>query len=247
MMQLDLLRWCDAKISHLKGQGIPFINGIPQLPEEFIFRDMPKALSTYKYRRDIPENVRKDSLIVFYMYEIDLWPRLNKIETDLEVLKTYGGIVGFDLSPSIGMLRPRQRLSILVNAVYSCYCGTKGIKVLPNYRAGDFGTICAADFFPDDCSFMIGNLGCASNGFRKYGEYQLDILLLKKRPKTLFVYGSITRNEAARLIKQHGFEIITFPDRRNRIRNNSKSYRYYLSGDRIVKALYADATKGGVA
>lgn len=247
MMQLNLLRWCDAIISHLKEQGIPFRNGIPQLPEEFIFRDRPKALSTYKYRRDIPEDVRKESLIVFYMYENDLWPRLSKIETDMEVLKAYGGIVGFDLSPSVGMLRPRQKLSILVNAIYSCYCGTKGVKVLPNYRAGDFGTVCAADYFPDNCSFMIGNLGCANNGFREYGEYQLDILLLKKCPEVLFVYGSIVRSEAIRLIKQHGFEIITFPDRRNRVRNNSKSYRYYLSGDKVVKALYDDATKGGVA
>ena len=58
-----------------------------------------------------------------------------------------------------------------------------------------------ADFFPDSCPFMIGNLGCANNGFKQYREYQLDILLLNKKIGTLYVFGSLFKSEAERLIK----------------------------------------------
>ena len=243
MMQFNILRWCDDKISHLKEQGITFKRGIPQLPIEYTYTGTPSAVSTFAYRNDIPETAKANALLTYFMFEDKLWPRLAKIDDDIEILKEYGGVSGFDLSPSIGMLRPRQRLSILVNAIHACYLGTKGIKILPNYRAGDFGTLCAADYFPDECSFIVGNLGCTNNGFKAYGEYQLDIVLQKKNPSILFVYGSIFKREAARLIRQHGFEIISFPDRRNRVRNNSRSYRYYLSEDEICKELYADAAK----
>ena len=243
MMQFNILRWCDDKISYLKDHGITFKKGIPQLPIEYTYTGTPSAVSTFAYRNDIPEAAKENALLTYFMFEDKLWPRLAKIDDDIEILKEYGGVSGFDLSPSIGMLRPRQRLSILVNAIHACYLGTKGIKILPNYRAGDFGTLCAADYFPDECSFIVGNLGCTNNGFKAYGEYQLDIVIQKKNPSILFVYGSIFKREAARLIRQHGFEIISFPDRRNRVRNNSRSYRYYLSEDEICKELYADAAK----
>ena len=247
MMQFNILKWCDEKMSYLKEQGIKIKNGIPQLPENYLYTDMPSAISTYSYRNDIPKPIRKNSLITFFMFEDHLWPRLYKIDSELKVLQEYGGICGFDLSPSIEMLRPRQLLSILVNAIYACYFGTKGIKILPNYRAGDFGTLCAADFFPDNCSFIIGNLGCERHGYGKYGEYQLEILLRKKSPDIIYVYGSIRKKEIESLILKNCFEIITFPDRRNRVRNNRKSYRYYLRENKICKDIYADLTKGGAA
>ncbi len=170
-----------------------------------------------------------------------------RIESDIKELKKYGSVAGLDLSPSVEMLRPRQRLSILVNAIHACYLGAKGIKILPNYRAGDFGTICAVDFFPDDCSFIIGNLGCDRNGYKEYGEYQLEILLRKKSPEILYVYGALLKNTATRLIKKYGFEVVSFPDRRNRVRNNSRSWHYWLLNGNVCKEPYADAAKGGVA
>ncbi len=170
MKKFNLLLWCDEKITYLKEQGIVFKKGIPQLPEEFIFKGRPSAVSTFAYRGDIPKRAKATSLLTYYMYEDKLWPRLRKIDEDIKELQKYGGVAGFDLSPCVGMLRPRQRFSILVNAIHSCYLGTKGIKILPNYRAGDFGTICAADFFSDNCSFIVGNHGCYSNGFKNYGS-----------------------------------------------------------------------------
>ena len=245
MMQFNLLNWCDDKITYLKDRQISFVDGVPQLPREFLFDKEVKALSTYSHRKDIPDTVKADALLSFYMFDEFLWPRLYKVDDDLNTLKGYGGIVGFDLSPSIGMLRPRQRLSILINAIYSCYCGCNGIKVLPNYRAGDLGTVCMADFFPDNVPFMIGNHGCNRNGFKGYGLYETDIILGKKRPSILYFYGSVSKTDAEYLIRKYGISIITFPDRRNRIRNGSKSFRYLIEDNIIKKDIYYDATIGG--
>lgn len=246
-MQFNIIKWCDQKISYLKEEGIEFKKDIPQLPKEYLYTDRPSAVSTFAYRNDIPEEEKKTSLLTFFMFENRLWPRITKIDDDIKILKQYGGVTGFDLSPSIGMFRPRQRLSILINAIHACYLGTKGVKILPNYRAGDFGTLCTADYFPDDCSFIIGNLGCTTHGYKAYGEYQLDIVLKKKKLDVLYVYGSISKKEAERLIRKNRFEIISFPDRRNRVWNNSKSYRYFLSGEELHKEVYADLAKGGAA
>ncbi len=245
MLHFNILKWCDDKISYLKTQGIQFKNGIPQLPDRFVYKEKPRALSTFKYRGDIPKGVRPYALIAFYMFEEDLWPRMLKIDGDVKIFKEYGGIVGFDLSPSVGMLRPRQQLSILINAIYSCYCGTKEIPVLPNYRAGDLETTFDADFFPDDCSFMVSNLGCVRDGFKEYGYYQLDRLLLRKRPEILYVHGSITEADAKRLVRRNGFKIVSFPDRRSRVRNCRKSYCYFLSNNEVCRTLYEDFTRGG--
>ncbi len=247
MIRYNLLKWCDEHISYLKSHGIEFSHEIPQLPHEYLFTDRPSAVSTFAYRNDIPEKARANALLTYFMLEDKLWPRLAKIDDDIEILREYGGVAGFDLSPCIGMLRPRQLLSILVNAIHACYLGIHGIKILPNYRAGDFGTLCAADFFPDDCSFIVGNLGCTNTEFKAYGDYQLDIILRRKRPEVLFVYGSMSQSNAARLISRNHFEVISFPDRRNRVRNNSKSYRYYMAAGEVNKIPYADATKGGNA
>ena len=119
MMKYNILRWCDDKISFLKKHDIKFKNGIPQIPESYIYKGRPKALSTFAFKKDIPEEAKKDSLLVFYMFEDKLWVRLSNIDTDIHVMKEYAGIAGFDLSPSITMLRPRQVFSIMINSIYS--------------------------------------------------------------------------------------------------------------------------------
>lgn len=247
MITVNLLLWCDEKISYLKTRGIRFADGIPQLPDEYVYKDIPYMISTFAYRNDIPVEKRKASVLSFFMFEEKLWPRLKKIDEDIDIFQDYGGVTGFDFSPSVKMIRPRQKFSILLNAVYSCYCGLRGIKILPNYRPGDMGTICAADYFPNDCNFIVGNHGCNNNGFKDFGRYVLQIVLRKKKPGIIFFYGGISKAYALSLISRCGCEIITFPDRRNRVRNKSKSYHYFLSDKmKVCKEPYLSSVMGGM-
>ncbi len=246
MLNFNILKWCDEKITYLKSSDIRFVDGMPQIPENFLYTDYPIDVVPYCFRKQVEVADKNKTLLAFYMLEKYLWPRLSKIDSDINEMKNYAGIVGFDLSPSVGMLRPRQLLSILVNSIYDCYVGSKGVKVMPNYRAGDFGTICFADCFPDNKPFMIGNLGCNNNGFKEYGLYQLGIILRKKKPGTLYMFGGISKSNALMLIRKYGVELIGFADNRSRKRNGYESYRYCLSENTLIKENYPKM-KGGEA
>ena len=234
-MQINLLKWCDEKISYLKKYGIIFKNGVAVLPEESIYKDIPLMVSTYKYRNDIPEGIKRKSLLTYFMPDEDLWTRLYKLDEDLEILKTFGGITGFDLSPSIGMLRPRQKFSILVNSIVNAYCAINGIKILPNSRIGDFVTLPMIASIPYKSNIITSRLGCQNNGFKAYSLFQTKLIIERIKPSILFVYGSVTQKEAEQLIREYAIKIISFPDRRSRVWNNAKSWCYEKLDENIIK------------
>ena len=118
----NILLWCDNIVTKLKKNHIDFRNGFAILPEEAIYREDIEMITPFVNRSDIPENLKSTSLICYFMHDERLFPRLWKIDQDIAVLKEFGGICGFDLSPSIGMLKPRQRFSLFINSLYNCYC-----------------------------------------------------------------------------------------------------------------------------
>ncbi|SEP58035.1 protein of unknown function [Lachnospiraceae bacterium RM5] len=242
---INILLWCDEKLSHLKQNNVEIKNGIPQLSKDDLYTDVPKKMTTFAYRNDVSDSDKKETILTFFMYEEKLWPRLKTIDDDIKIMSEYGGISGFDLSPCIGMLKPRQRMSILINAIYSSYCALKGVKVLANYRAGDFSTVNLADYFPNNNQFIVGNLGCNRNGFKNYGYYMLIQVLRKKNPSNIYFFGGISKKEAEEYLNTSLNFIITFPDRRNRVRNDSKAYIYYLKNEKVVKELFEQDYKGG--
>lgn len=246
-MTINLLLWCDEKITYLKDHGIQFESGVAVLPKSCIYEKIPVMVSTYKYRNDIPDELKEDSLLTYFMPESSLWSRLKKIDEEISELKKYGGVSGFDLSPSIGMLRPRQKLSILINSLYNCYLAVQGIKVLPNDRLGDLGTMSMSVSVPQNSNFISSRLGCIRYGFKAYGDYQLGLFLENHKPNILFVYGGMKSGEGKNLIDRYGFKIITYPDRRNRVRNGSKAYIIYRKDGKVRKIPLSNWLKGGAA
>ena len=118
-MKFNILEWCDDMITHLKESDIDFENGVAVLKKEFIYQDEVSMVSTYKYRNDIPNELKKTSLLTYFMPDDNLFNRIKKLEEEIPIMREYGGICGFDLSPSVGMLRPRQRFSILINSIFN--------------------------------------------------------------------------------------------------------------------------------
>lgn len=237
----NILIWSDEMISQLKEKGIRFENGVAVIPEKFIYQDKVSMISTYKYRNDIPDRLKSTSLLAYFMPDDNLFNRIRKLETEIPIMKEYGGICGFDLSPSVGMLRPRQRFSILINSIFNTYCGSCGVKILPNSRVGDLGTMSMTGSFPNGMDFITGKHGCNSYGFKEYGLYQLCLQIHEKQPHILYVYGNVSLKEARvlfRYSKNVNFNIITFPDRRNRVRNKAQPHRICIENGRIVKKIF---------
>lgn len=242
-MKISILKWCDRIISILKKRNIFFKNGVAVIPQASIYEKMPVMISTFKYRNDIPVELRSKSLLSYFMPDKDLWPRLEKIDKELVVLKEYAGITGFDLSPSLGMLIPRQRLSIFINSLFNCYCAINGIKIMPNARIGEFGTIPMINSIPLGSCFITSRLGCQNHGNKAYGVFLIDKIIRIIRPSTLFVYGFITLAEATHFIKKYSLKIVTFPDRRSRVRNSKKVWYYFEKNGVVFKSIYNSSSE----
>ena len=92
-------------------------------------------------------------------------------------------------------------------------------------------------------------LGCRNNGFKKYGLFQLKYFIRQVHPSVLYVYGALSKKEAADLFYDKDFIIKVFPDRRNRVRNGAKSYSYiYTNGtvSKLYDSMTFPALEGGM-
>lgn len=246
-MSFNLLKWCDDKISYLKQNDIEFKDGVAILPKESAYTGKVSMVSTFKYRKDIPDKLKTTSVLAYFMPDNNLFVRLRRIDKDLAMIDDYGGICGFDMSPSVGMLRPRQQLSILINSIYNAYAAVKGYKVIPNTRLGDFTTMKMSASIPEGVPLIDGKHGCNSYGFKNYGLYQLGLIVKEKKPPVLYIYGGISLKDAKKLHEfsnNSKFTIITFPDRRNRVRNHTKAHKITFKDGNPVKQLYLDNDGG---
>ena len=212
-----LIIWLDEKITFLKQNGIEFVNGIPVIPREMLYAGIPNMIETYSHRLAIPSNLKSSSLISFFENDDNLINRIFKIDDEIEELRKYGGICGFDLSPCVTMLRPRQRISILVSAVYNCYVAVHGIKVLPNCRVGDFATMNVIDTIPPYTNIITGELGCHRNALKMYGIHQLRLISKRIYPNILFVFGNLSKNDIYYVFGRCPQTIILYPDHRHSV------------------------------
>ena len=241
----NLINWCDQKITFLKKNGIEFSKGLPVIPQKSLYSDIPYMVETYAHRHDIPSEIRSSSLISYFENDRNLMNRLYKIDDEIEVLKQYGGICGFDLSPCVTMLRPRQKLSLLVSAVFNCYVALHGVKVLINARIGDLSTTSLVNNIPAQSNFITGEIGCHNNGYKAYGLYQLKLIKNKIHPKIIFVYGFLS-NKDIRIICDNSNQLfIVYPNRRRRMRDNKVAVAIKYDCGIFYKCLLSDYIENG--
>lgn len=206
-------------ISYLKEEGIEFIDGYPVLPKESYYTDIPLTIESFQFRNKIPEHIRHRSLICYFSKDDRLLSRLYKIDEEMPILQNYGGICGFDLSASVTMLRPRQKLSLLVSALFNCYVALHGIKVLPNCRVGDLANMSVIRNIQPYSNIISGELGCKKNGFNEYGLYQLRIITKKIAPEIMFIYGNISKKDIHSICGHVSQNFLVYPSARDKYRN----------------------------
>lgn len=248
---MNIIQWCDENITFLKSNGISFIGGLAQVPQSAVYvnQNVPYTIVTFGHRNDIPADRKKDSLISFFSPDDGLFPRLERIEDDIQSLKEYGGMCGFDMSPSIGMIRPRQRMSLLISSIYNCRCALAGIKIVPNARTGDLGTMqLVSDSIPCCSVIATGELGCRQAVLRGYGLYQLAHIIHEHKTEKVLVYGGFSVADAKRCAAGINPRFIVYPDRRSRMRNHAMPYQLIFNGYCYVKASFEwNDNWGGVA
>lgn len=163
-------------------------DGYPIIPEEMILQDYPDEMVPFEHRNTC-KNPKRTVLTHFSNDEL-LYRRLKHIDEDIEICKSYMGVVGFDLSPRLGWNIEQQKFNILINQMVNAYRAVNGVKILPNFRIGDIDTISSLDSFPSNCLYAVGTLGC-SNGYVSINLFYLRTKLLYKRPNGLLIYGKL--------------------------------------------------------
>lgn len=231
---MGIINWCDRKITELKHAKVRFVNGRPQIPEGMIYVDIPERIETFQFRKEIPIEMRKNSLIAFYSNDERIWNRLNKVETESLEFLNYGGIVGMDLSPSVNMLRPRQMHSILMNQIYNCLMAIRGVKVAINARIGDLKTNSLIKDYPQSKTLVFGNLGC-KGVFAEYSMFQFRKWIDLLTPKNICFYGTFGKNDLCRMKKLNkDLTIYLFHGHNFSSKQNKKSV-FIISGNEHTK------------
>lgn len=224
MINLNILKWLDNRITYLKNNNIKFNSGVAILEERMLYNDIPVEVEPYDYRNDVSDENKKKTVLLFYMDDRRLLPRLKNFENDIQEMKEYAAVSGFDISASILMLRMRQKLCMLINSVYNCCLGLAGIKILPNARCGDFGTISLLGMYPKGCNIIISNHGCKKHGFKYYGLYQTLYINDFLKPKQIFSYGNVSKKEYKFINKKYKNNIIVFPEHRKKRQYKKSAY-----------------------
>lgn len=241
----NLIKWCDEKITFLKSSGIVFKNDFPVLPEDSYYTDIPAVIESFQFRNKIPCDIRNQSLICYFSPDERLVQRLYKIDEEIAILHNYAGICGFDLSPSVTMLRPRQRLSLLVNSLFNCYVALHGIKVLPNCRVGDLANMSVLNNISPFTNVISGEIGCDRNGLHNYGTYQLRITLKKLSPPVLFTYGGLSKQDIKTICGRTPQNFISYPSARDKYFNNKEAKARIWNGTSVTDMSINEFRKGG--
>lgn len=163
-------------------------DGYPIIEPWMVATAPPKELFQWDRRRDVkaPEN----SGMSFYCNDPGFIPILNNPQGYVEKLRKYECIVGIDPSPYDNMPLVVQKSQIFNNLAITYFYGKNGLKVIPNVRLGDMGTLSALAAYPKHTLIAIG-----TNGFmlrkdnRALFTDQVTVTVNVLEPSGIIVYG----------------------------------------------------------
>ncbi len=208
-MKTNLFEIANKLHQHLLRNGIKFNEyGYPIIPKEMILETEPSEIIPFQHKNQCKD--KSKAVVCFFENDLELYRRLNKLEEDIEILKEFQGVTGFDLSPRLGWDEDTQKFNILINLMVNAYRGLKGIKILPNFRIGNENTLHSLSSYPPKSNYAVGSLGC-SKGHMETNLFYLKMKLFYARPNKLFVHGSL-KKEYEKYLKDYGIEFKLFTD-----------------------------------
>lgn len=188
-MQSSIFMIADHLYTFLSQHGIKFNTyGYPVIPDECILREVPEEIVPYDHRNAC--NCQAKTVVCFFEKDQRLYPRLHTLDEDINKLRGYLAVGGFDLSPRREHDKSLQKFNLLLNRMVDAYRAVHGIKILPNFRTGSIDTIHVLSSYPAGANFLVGTLGC-SQRYLKQGDVLLKAKLIYARPENLFIYGPL--------------------------------------------------------
>lgn len=210
--------------SYLLKRGVKFRdNGFPLFNSEWIITNKPKVIAPFNKRKYYRQN-KKDISICYFADDKFLYPRLEKVFSEIEILKEYHSICMMDISVSPYMLEEVQEMNLLLNLLYCCVIAINGIKIIPSFRTGSFSTInLLIDSVGKSKYWVMGSVGTQKSKNSSYLDFLFKAKCLLIMPEVVLSYGRINESTYNCLMSL-GIECCIFNDFRRLSYNKEVRY-----------------------
>jgi len=197
---LDLLYAADYMYNYLRQHNFQFNEyGFPVFRPEMFIDEWPEMVIPYKNRKHYIVKNPKKTLLCFYSPDIYLYPRIEKLEDDMEEYKRFMGCVFCDITVTWDLPQEMQEYLILVNHLHAAVLAVNGIKLAANLRIGNEETLKCLEGIPVNVMCASGFLGCKN----LKGKYDFSFLnkIMQVMPYKLILFGKKDRIVEEQLYK----------------------------------------------
>lgn len=198
--------------TYLKERGVEFYeDGFPKFKLEWFITDSPLVIAPFNKRQYYWQS-KRDISICYFGKDEHIYPRLDKVFEEIEILKEYHSVCMMDVSISPLMLDEVQRMNLLLNLLFICLIAVNNIKIIPSFRTGNFETlkmlIRSVGFSKYWVMGTVGTQQIRSNAFYEY-LFRTKCLLIM--PNVLLSYGRPNSN-TIQCLNDYGIECKTYKD-----------------------------------
>lgn len=209
MHEIELV---ECYTAYLKEHNVKFFDdGFPKFKHEWFISDSPKVVAPFNKRQYYLQN-KRDISICYFEKDEHLYPRLDKIFKEIDILKEYHSVCMMDISISPLMLDEVQRMNLLLNLLFICIVAVNGIKIIPSFRTGDFETLVLLKRSVGNSRYWVmGAVGTQMNRSNSFYDYLFRTKCLFFMPEVLLSYGRPNKN-TTQCLKEYGIEYIEYRD-----------------------------------
>lgn len=163
-------------------------NGWPIFQREYFLDEWPKDMVTFDNRTSSLIAPKEETLLCFYMGDVQNYRRFAKLQKDIPIYQQYKGVVVPDITITSDMDCELQEMLMLVNQLFAAYLAVNGIKIVFNTRNTSKTTVCHFKNIPCHIMCASGFLGCKkAEDIITAAPYINKILDLM--PEKLIIYG----------------------------------------------------------
>ena len=206
------IAFVECYTKYLKEHGVTFYNnGFPILQSQWFVKKKPTIIVPYNKKQYFYQN-KQDISICYFIKDEYLYPRLEKIFKEIEVLRQYHSVCMMDISISPLMPDEVQRMNLLLNLLFICTIAVNNIKIIPSFRTGNFETLLLLIKSVGHSKYWImGSLGTQKIKKQAFFDYLFKTKCLMIMPKKLLSYGR-PNDSTIKCLKDYGIECIVYED-----------------------------------
>lgn len=188
MTLLELMHITDEFYRYTYGKIKFDSDGWPVFQKEHFLDAWPRDVVTYENRTSSLISPEAETVLCFYMGDVQNFRRFRKLSNDIPVYQRYLGVVIPDITVTRDMDWEMQDMLMLANQLFAAVLAVNGIKIVFNTRSGIQATTRHFKNVPRHVMCASGFLGCrkVENAISAMPYINKILGLL---PEKLMIYG----------------------------------------------------------